>query len=168
MIHEIAKEVAFFACGGTIDKIYFDAKSSYSVGEPASDAIATRARVQLMPPAKSLLKKDSLEMDDADRAAVVAAVRECRLARVVISHGTDTMDMTARALAEDADCLAKTVVLVGSFLPAVFRESDADFNVGFAAAAALCAPPGIYVAMTGKLIPAATVKKNREAGVFEG
>lgn len=160
-------EVALFACGGTIDKIYFDANSSYSVGDPAADAIACRARVTL-PPAVSLLKKDSLEMDDADRAQVVAAVGGCVAARVLISHGTDTMAETARALAADAACSAKTVVLVGAFLPAVFRDSDADFNIGFALGAALCLPCGIYVAMNGRLLPAASVRKNRAAGRFEG
>lgn len=167
MMHEVQEEVAFFACGGTIDKIYFDAKSSYSVGEPAVNDIANRARA-LLPPAKSLLKKDSLEMDDADRAAVVAAVRACERSRIVISHGTDTLAITARAIAADPACAEKTVVLVGAWLPAVFRDSDADFNIGFAAAAALCAPPGVYAAMNGRLIPAATVRKNLDAGVFEG
>ena len=166
-MRSVENEVAFFACGGTIDKIYFDAKSAYSVGAPAADGIARRARVPL-PQVISLLKKDSLEMDDADRAKVAAAVGECPATRVVVSHGTDTMAETARALAADAACAGKTIIFVGAFLPAAFKESDADFNIGFALAAALCMPAGVYVAMNGRLLPAGSVRKNLEAGRFEG
>ena len=159
-------DIAFFACGGTIDKIYFDAKSSYSVGAPAVTDIAKRARATFAA-AQSLLKKDSLEMTDADREAVATAVAASDAQRIVITHGTDTMADTARAIVANATAAKKTVVLVGAFLPAVFKESDADFNIGFAAAAALCLPAGVYVAMNGRILPAATVRKNRAAGEFQ-
>jgi len=160
----MTNDISLLACGGTMDKVYFDAKSSYSVGEPASANIFKRAGVQHAPP-QSIIKKDSLEMTDADRAIVAETVRACHARRIVITHGTDTMADTARAV---ADVVAdKTVVFVGSFLPAVFRDSDADFNLGFAVAAALAMPAGVYVAMNGRIIPAAVVRKNREAGCFE-
>ena len=168
--HTRENEVAFFTCGGTIDKKYFDAKSDYKIGSAALPAILRRARVELPPPLLkpvSLLKKDSLDMTEADRRKVAAAVAACRQKRIVISHGTDTAADTARAI-ERGGGKGKTVVLVGAFLPAAFRDSDADFNIGFALAAALCMPPGVYVAMNGRIFPAATVRKNRAAGRFEG
>lgn len=161
----LAGEVAFLTCGGTIDKLYFDAESIYKIGKPAAAAILRRARVTVLPPL-SLLKKDSLDMTDADRRKVARAVAACKQKRIVISHGTDTMADTARAIV--AASRGKTVVLVGAFLPAAFRDSDADFNIGFALAAALCMPSGVYVTMNGQILPAATVSKNRAAGVFEG
>lgn len=160
-----ANAIAIFACGGTIDKIYFDAKSSYSVGAPSVDDILRRAGASFAK-THSLLKKDSLDMTDADRAAVAAAVRDCAAARVVVTHGTDTMTDTARAVA--AVVSAKTVVFTGAFLPTAFRDSDADFNAGFALGAALALPPGVYVAMNGKILPADAARKNRAAGRFEG
>ena len=163
----IKDNVILLACGGTIDKIYFDAKSSYSVGAPASSDILKRGGVQLPPP-RSITKKDSLDMTDDDRAAVAAAVLACDGRRIVVTHGTDTMADTARAVASSLSAAAeKTVVFVGSFLPAVFRDSDADFNLGFAIAAALAMPAGVYVAMNGRIIPAAAARKNRAAGRFE-
>ena len=151
-------------CGGTIDKIYFDAKSSYQVGEPAAANILVRARAAV-PPIVSLLQKDSLDMTAEDRAAVVAAVQNTNAAKIVICHGTDTMAETARAVA--AANSDKTVVFVGAFLPAVFRESDADFNIGFAMAAAQTLSPGVYIAMNGRILPAETARKNAQAGQFE-
>ena len=155
---------ALFACGGTIDKIYFDAASAYSIGPPAIADIAIRARTNL-PAVQSLLKKDSLDMTDDDRRLVADAVRACTKTRIVITHGTDTMTDTARTVT--AVAAGKTIVFTGAFLPAAFRDSDADFNVGFAIGAALSLPAGVYVAMNGRVLPAATAHKNRDAGRFE-
>ena len=149
-------EVAWLACGGTIDKIYHDKQDDYRIGAPASDAILQRARVATAT-AQPLVAKDSLEMTDKDRQAVVAAILASPARRLVITHGTDTLTDTAQAIAEAVR--DKTVVLVGAFLPAVFRDSDADFNIGFALAAAKTLPPGIYVAMNGNLFPAGAVRK---------
>ena len=157
--------VAILCCGGTIDKIYFDAKSSYQVGAPAATDIFARARVLSPMSVSSLFKKDSLDMTAEDRAAVVAAVRTTTESRIVICHGTDTMAETAREVA--AAQTGKTAVFVGAFLPAVFRDSDADFNLGFAFAAAQTLPSGVYVAMNGQILPAEKAQKNAQAGRFE-
>ena len=156
--------IEILCCGGTIDKIYFDAKSSYQVGEPAAIDILDRARVE-SPPIKSIIKKDSLDMTDEDRRQVITAARQSTATRLVICHGTDTMAQTAKTL--DAANLNKTVVLVGAFLPAIFRNSDADFNLGFALAAANTLSAGVYVTMNGKILPAQTAYKNVEVGCFE-
>ena len=157
--------VAILCCGGTIDKIYFDAKSSYQVGAPAATDIFARARVLSPVSVSSLFKKDSLDMTAEDRAAVVAAVRTTTESRIVICHGTDTMAETAREVA--AAQTGKTAVFVGAFLPAVFRDSDADFNLAFAFAAAQTLPSGVYVAMNGQILPAEKAQKNVQAGRFE-
>ena len=156
--------IQIISCGGTIDKVYFDAKSSYQVGEPAAISILSRAGVDLPPPV-SVCKKDSLEMDERDRDAVSAAISASDFERFLICHGTDTMSETARHVA--AVCEKKTAVFVGSFLPAVFRETDADFNIGFALSAARLLPFGAYIAMNGEVFKAEEVRKNREAGRFE-
>ncbi|MGI9296719.1 MAG: asparaginase domain-containing protein [Gammaproteobacteria bacterium] len=157
-------DLEILCCGGTIDKVYFDAESSHQVGAPAAAEIFRRARAAA-PPIVSLMKKDSLDMTEDDRAAVVAAIRNSAARRILVCHGTDTMARTARA-AGAADT-GKTAVFVGAFLPAVFRDSDADFNLGFALAAAQTLPPGAYIAMNGRIFPAETARKNTQAGRFE-
>ncbi len=151
--------------GGTIDKVYFDARSDYEVGDPQLVDILRDVGVAAEVEVETLMRKDSLDLTDADRALIAERVRATAARRVLITHGTDTMAATARAL---GDAAGKTVVLVGSLSPARFKGSDAEFNIGFALAAVQTLPPGVWVAMNGLVFPADSVKKNREANRFEG
>lgn len=156
--------IHFLSAGGTIDKVYFDAKSEFQVGPPQVAEILKLANVSFKYHTSSVLKKDSLEMTDADRAEVRRAVEAVQGERVVITHGTDTMADTARAL---LGIPGKTIVLTGAMEPALLRDSDAPFNVGCAVAAVQTMPPGVYVAMNGCVFSAEHVRKNREARRFE-
>jgi L-asparaginase len=156
--------IHFLSAGGTIDKVYFDAKSEFQVGPPQVAEILKLANVAFPFTTSSVLKKDSLEMTDADRAEIRTAVEAVPGERVVITHGTDTMAETARAL---TGIPGKTIVLTGAMEPARLRDSDAPFNVGSAVAAVRILPPGVYVAMNGMVFPAESVRKNREAKRFE-
>jgi L-asparaginase len=109
------------------------------------------------------MKKDSLELTDADRTSVRDAVINCAAKHILITHGTDTMAKTAEALQDITD---KTVVLTGAMQPARLRSTDAIFNVGFAVAAARMQPSGVYIAMNGQLFEAGQVRKDRDAGLF--
>ena len=162
--HTAVMSIHFLTAGGTIDKVYFDAKSEFQVGGPQVAEILKLANVSFSFSISSVLKKDSLEMTDADRAEIRRAVETASAERIVITHGTDTMAETARAL---LGIPGKTIVLTGAMEPALLRDSDAPFNVGVAVAAVQCLPPGVYVAMNGGLFPAETVRKNREAKRFE-
>lgn len=150
--------------GGTIDKLYFDAKSEYQVGEPQIGGILRDVGVAFDYEVASLMRKDSLEMNDADRARIREAVKTSPEDRIVITHGTDTMLDTARAI---ADAPGKTVVLTGALNPARFQDSDAMFNIGCAVAAAQVCPPGVYIAMNGRIWIPSEVRKNVEANRFE-
>ncbi len=152
-----------FTTGGTIDKIYFDALSEFQVGESPLDAILREANVSLDYDLTSLMRKDSLELTDADRAAIHAAVSNSEATHILITHGTDTMAETAERL-RGID--GKTIILTGAMQPARLRSTDAIFNVGFAIAAAQLQPPGIYIAMNGRVFPAGQVRKDRAAGQF--
>lgn len=160
--------ILILTTGGTIDKVYHDARSEYAVGEPQAAFILREAGVTTPFQVRTLMQKDSLEMSDADRDLVAAHVRLAEETRILITHGTDTMADTARAVAPAAAEGGKTVVLVGSLSPALHRATDADFNLGFAFAAVQTLPPGVYVAMNGQVFDAARVRKNREANRFEG
>jgi L-asparaginase len=156
-----------FTTGGTIDKVYFDASSSYQVGEPAAVSVFAAMRVDVPFEITSLMRKDSLEMTDADREVICQAVLAATQERILITHGTDTMDQTARAL--QRALLAqpgKSVVLTGALLPGAFRDTDAIFNIGFALGALQVMTGGVRVAMNGRLFDPAHVRKDREAGRF--
>ncbi len=150
--------------GGTIDKVYFDASSDYEVGEPTVPHVFREAGVTLEWRLEPLLRKDCLELTDADRAAIRQACLDAPESRILITHGTDTMTETAAALGELA---GKTVVLTGALAPARFRVTDAVFNLGLALGALQSKPPGIYLAMNGTVFTAGQVRKNRGAGRFE-
>jgi L-asparaginase len=149
--------------GGTIDKQYFDALSKYQI----TDSIVTRllevARVRHPYQVEEVLRKDSIDITEEDRGQIVEHVRRATLSRIVITHGTDTMTVTAAALAPIA---GKTIVLTGALAPARFSESDAAFNLGMAFATALAAAPGVYIAINGSVFRGDEVIKNHDLGYF--
>ncbi|MGH8495224.1 MAG: asparaginase domain-containing protein [Gammaproteobacteria bacterium] len=153
-----------FTTGGTIDKIYFDAQSDFEVGEPQIGRILGDAQVGFEYEIEQLMRKDSLEMDDVDRERIRQAVADESATRIVITHGTDTMVETAAVLDGLRD---KTIVLTGSLNPARFDSSDAVFNIGLAVAAVQTSPPGVYIAMNGRVFDAREVRKNRSRNRFE-
>ncbi len=157
--------VKFFTAGGTIDKVYFDAKSEYEVGPPQVAEILREANVTLDYAVEPVLSKDSLDMTDEDRLLLRQRIEAEPCPRIVVTHGTDTMVETAEVLGKKA--LAKTIVLTGAMVPYAFGQSDAVFNLGCAIVAVQLLPHGVYIAMNGKVFPWDNVRKNKEAGVFE-
>ncbi|WP_273205391.1 asparaginase domain-containing protein [Marinobacter subterrani] len=156
--------IQIFTTGGTIDKVYFDANSEFEVGHSLLPELLSESNIHEGYRLRELLRKDSLEMTDSDRQLVLQAARECDCARIVITHGTDTMADTAAVLAGLSD---KTIVLTGAMQPARMRRTDAVFNVGFAWAAVQLLPPGVYIAMNGEVFEAGAVRKNLHAQRFE-
>ncbi|MEO0398766.1 MAG: asparaginase domain-containing protein [Pseudomonadota bacterium] len=156
-------DLHIFTTGGTIDKVYFDALSAFQVGDTVVDAVLREANVGFSYDVTQLMKKDSLEITDADRDAIRAAVSVSPATSVLITHGTDTMVETAERL---TDISEKTIVLTGAMQPARLRATDAIFNIGFAAAAAQLQAPGVYIAMNGAVFTAGSVVKDRSIGRF--
>jgi L-asparaginase len=156
--------IKFFTTGGTIDKVYFDAKSEFEVGPPQVLEVVRDANVTFEYEIESILRKDSLDMSDADRQLVRQRVEKEPCSRVVITHGTDTMVQTAQALSGVA---GKTVVLTGSMQPARFRVTDAVFNIGTAIGAVQSLPPGVYIVMNGCVLDPRRTRKNLEKNCFE-
>ena len=150
--------------GGTIDKVYFDAKSEYEVGEPQVLEIFREAHIAFEFTVESVLRKDSLEITDADRQCIRARVLASPCERILITHGTDTMTQTALVL---ADIPGKTIVLTGSMQPARFRGTDAVFNIGTAIGAVQSLPHGVYLAINGLILDPARARKNRARQCFE-
>lgn len=154
------QNLKIITCGGTIDKIYFDSKSEFHIGEPQIVTVLRESNIAIPYDVESILKKDSLDMNDIDRDLVKTAVEQSAESQILITHGTDTMVMTAKVLS----CIAsKTIVLTGSMEPAKFKVTDAIFNIGFAVAAVQTLPHGVYIAMNGRIFnPAITIKNIAE------
>ncbi len=157
-------ELLVVTTGGTIDKVYFDDQSDFQVGEPQIARILQELGVAFRFRVIPIIRKDSLHISGDDRALVRAAIAAQSATRVLVTHGTDTMVDTAKVLAGIDD---KTIVLTGALNPARFRGSDAEFNIGTAVGAVQCLPPGVYIAMNGRVWDPAKVRKNVAANRFE-
>ena len=157
-------KIKIYTTGGTIDKIYFDEKSEFQVGEPQISELLTEANITFAYTVESLMRKDSLEMTGADRRLIADRLRQEPVERILLTHGTDTMVETAREL---VGIEGKTIVLTGSMQPARLRVSDAIFNIGYAVAAVQLLSPGVYVAMNGQLFDPLHARKNVDCHRFE-
>ena len=153
-----------FTTGGTIDKVYFDAKSSFEVGDPQIVEVLREANLCIDYRVTQIMRKDSLELTDADRETIRQSVESSEAGHIVITHGTDTMIDTAKALAKVA---GKTIVLTGAMQPARFRHTDAVFNIASAMMAAQTLPAGVYIVMNGQIFDPHATRKNVALNRFE-
>jgi len=112
-------KIKIYTTGGTIDKVYFDQKSEYQVGDPQANGILERANVVLDYEIEPIINKDSLDFTNKDRELIRNTVESSSSNRIVITHGTDTMIDTAKLFKNITD---KTIVMTGSMYPAQFRD----------------------------------------------
>ena len=157
--------VRVFVTGGTFDKEYDEVRGTLDFRHTHLPEMLRLGRCRLDVAIETLMMIDSLDMTADDRARIVASCADCAEDHIVVTHGTDTMVETARALA--AGVGGKTVVLTGAMIPWAFGSSDGLFNLGSALSFVQALPPGVYVAMNGRCFRWDDVRKNRDAGVFE-
>src|SRR5688500_7912257 len=157
-------QLCIVTTGGTIDKIYFDDKSDYQIGEPQIGSMLRELGLGFEFTVIPILRKDSLHISADDRELIRAAIAVQSARHVLVTHGTDTMVETAKVLASLTD---KTIVLTGALSPARFRGSDAEFNIGCAVGAVQALPPGVYIAMNGRIWDPKKVRKNVAPPPFE-
>jgi L-asparaginase len=157
-------KITILTTGGTIDKIYFDQKSTFQVGDPQIMEVLKEANVTFPYEVKPVLRKDSLEMSEEDRQLIRRKIEEEENRLFVVTHGTDTMIRTAEAL---RDLAGKVIVLTGAMQPARFRQTDAVFNIGCAVTAVQLLGEGVYIAMNGRIFRPENARKNLELNRFE-
>jgi L-asparaginase len=154
--------------GGTFDKEYNELSGTLFFKNTHLPEMLRLGRSRVDVSVQTLMMVDSLDMTDADRALIVEQCRQATEAQVVITHGTDTMVETARALAAAFPAAGgKTIVLTGAMVPYAFGSSDGLFNLGSALSFVQCLTPGVYLAMNGRCFQWNRVRKNKETGVFE-
>ena len=157
--------IRIFVTGGTFDKEYDELRGTLEFEDTHIQEMLGLGRCRLDVSVRTLMMVDSLDMTPEDRETIVENCRRCDENQIVITHGTDTIVETARAIAEGVQ--NKTVVLTGAMVPYAFGSSDGLFNLGSALSFAQVLQPGVYVAMNGQYFCWDNVRKNRELGVFE-
>jgi L-asparaginase len=157
--------IAIFVTGGTFDKEYNELDGSLYFKETHLPEMLRLGRSNVDVSIRSLMMIDSLDMTDTERELILDACTQCSEERILITHGTDTMDVTARALGKTI--AGKTVVLTGAMVPYKFGSSDGLFNLGSALAFVQTLPHGVYIAMNGHWFGWDNVRKNRSTGTFE-
>jgi L-asparaginase len=158
--------VRLFVTGGTFDKEYDERTGNLFFKDTHLRDMLKLGRCRVPVEVRTLMMVDSLEMDDHDRELIISQCRKSEQDRIVVTHGTDTMAETAQALGKAA-LPGKTIVLTGAMIPFAFGSSDGLFNLGAALAFAQSLPPGVYVAMNGRVFDWDNVRKNRDVGEFE-
>jgi L-asparaginase len=157
--------IRIFVTGGTFDKTYDEILGRLAFGDTHLPEMLRLGRSRVAVTIRTLMMVDSLDMKDTDRELIVRNCAQCEESRIVVTHGTDTMVETARALAGSVS--GKTIVLTGAMIPYAFGSSDGLFNLGSALSFAQVLPHGVYVAMNGQHFAWDKVRKNAKTGVFE-
>ena len=157
--------IRFFVTGGTFDKEYNELTGELFFKETHLPEMLQRSRSSLDITVRTLMMIDSLLMTEEDRELIAHQCRSAAEDKIVITHGTDTMAITAKVLAEKVK--RKTIVLTGAMIPYKFGSSDGFFNLGSALAFVQSLPTGVYVAMNGRAFNWDNVRKNRQTGQFE-
>ena len=161
----MSEMIRVFVTGGTFDKEYDERTGQLFFKDTHLRDMLKLGRCLVEVEVRTLMMIDSLDMDDDDRQVILSQCRKCPHERIVVTHGTDTMEQTARLLGSEIQ--GKTIVLTGAMIPYAFGSSDGLFNLGSALAFAQGLPHGVYVAMNGRCFTWDNVRKNRDMGVFE-
>ena len=154
-----------FITGGTFDKEYNELDGKLFFKDTHLPEMLKLGRCKVPVEIRTLMLVDSLEMTDADRQIILEQCRKCKEDQIVITHGTDTMEETARVLGKSIT--DRTIILTGAMIPYKFGSSDGLFNLGSALAFAETLSHGIYIAMNGRWFMWDNVKKNKKTGEFE-
>ena len=161
----MSNPIKVFVTGGTFDKEYNELNGNLFFKETHLHEMLDLGRSRLDLSITTLMMKDSLDFIESDRQIIATACQKSKEDKILITHGTDTMTLTASYLAKH--CPGKTIVLTGAMVPYKFGSSDGLFNLGSALAFVQILNPGVYIAMNGKIFEANKVQKNTDKGEFE-
>ena len=157
--------IRIFITGGTFDKEYNELNGELYFKDTHLPEMLRLGRCKVKVEIRTLMMVDSSHMTDSDREIILSNVLKAKEDKILITHGTDTMVDTAKALAIGVK--DKTVVLTGAMIPYRFGSSDGLFNLGSALAFVQTLPHGVYVSMNGRYFSWDNVRKNRQTGEFE-
>ncbi|WP_456391676.1 asparaginase domain-containing protein [Nitratifractor sp.] len=159
-------DITVFSTGGTFNKVYDPVSGKLEI-DPEARALREISRrwhcaIEIRP----LLHKDSLEMNDADRRELAEAIEDSPHSKILVVHGTDTMDQSAAYLAETFG-LSRQIVLTGAMVPYSIDPVEATANFASGLGWLLSGgTPGVHIAMHGLILPHERIVKERKIGYF--
>lgn len=153
--------------GGTFNKVYNQITGELKVPKDnlAIESIMKFSKIDYCD-IKGMIFKDSLDITKEDRKHLVKYLQWTHYDKIVIIHGTDTMDKTAQFLSEHIT--NKQIVLTGAMVPFSINSIEATANlmqaIGFLQTKQ---KNNIYIAMHGNVVKYNKIFKNRKIGLFE-
>ena len=159
-------------CGGTIAKTYSESEAVLENVKPMVEKIVDQLRLpNVQVSYNHLMHKDSLDMDDKDRNAVVQCIKEAmrhsHLDGIIVIQGTDTLPNTGEAIYDAFPNAKLPIVLTGAMKPFVIQGSDALQNIAESIFSIHFLNSGTHVVMHGNICHLPGVTKNRSTLTFE-
>jgi len=158
--------ILIISTGGTFNKIYNPIKGVLEVdsGRVALEDMAKRWGVKFN--FKSIIQKDSLDMNEQDRRELLESIKESNSRKILIIHGTDTMDLSANYLSKSLK--NRSIVFTGAMKPYSIDSVEASLNLALSLGFLLSIDKdGVFISMGGKIAPFNLIRKNRSLGRFE-
>jgi L-asparaginase len=156
-------QIAFILTGGSIDKEYDTLDKAFTIGNGAVERVLKIINPNFEAKILPLFQKVSVDITDEDKAVISKTCAEVFMDKIIITYGTDAMADIGEVLAEIKN---KTIVITGSLKSQLIKDTDAEFNLGFAIAAVQTLPVGIYIAMSGRIYPWNECQKDMRTGQF--
>ncbi|MCC4213603.1 asparaginase domain-containing protein [Leeuwenhoekiella parthenopeia] len=157
--------IHIFTTGGTIEGLDYVDDNGITKSNVTIEDFFKGANVDFKYTIESVFKKDSRAINENDRKLLVSKIAESNATKILITHGTFTMEDTAKYIGRLN--LKKTIVLVGSFIIGSSENTDAPFNLGYAISSLQLLKPDVYIAMNGQIFLWNNVSKNLETNKFE-
>ena len=159
-----------FSTGGTIEKSYSELEGSLENRESIfKDKLLHKLRLPHTEVAlKEIMAKDSLFMTEADREVICRQVQGqfSKGVPIVVLHGTDTMELTARYCFENSPNPSVPVIFTGAMKPMGFEDSDGPQNIIESLMACHIVRPGYYICFHNHLFLVPDVTKDKATGTF--
>ena len=155
--------IQIITTGGTIDKVYDPTTGELTFTQSYIQQMIKKSNTTLNFQIDNILAKDSWDISETDRDKILQFCKNSKFDKIIITHGTDTIDKTAKKLSLLKN---KTIVLFGAMIPYSMTNSDSIFNFGFALSCVQTLKNGVYVAMNGRIFEANNIIKNRDLGIF--
>lgn len=155
--------ITFILTGGTIDKEYDALDKAFTIGNGAVKRTLSYVKPNFKTKIVSVVQKVSVNITEIDKEKIKKACLKVPGDKVVVTYGTDAMTELGDVL---KDVEGKTIVITGALKSQLIKETDAEFNIGFATASVQILPHGVYIAMSGRIYPWNQCKKNTKTGQF--
>ena len=161
------KNILILNTGGTFSKVYNELTGELIVPRDnnAINKIVSCTKLSSII-VDGLIYKDSLEIDNNDREKLATYIINSEFDKIIIVHGTDTIDVTANYLNKKIS--NKKIVLTGAMLPFSINPTEATANLMSGYGFLLnCKRNNIYISMHGLVKKFNKIKKNKKLGVFQ-